>query len=63
MMMSQDEFDKLAASWKTLIVESSSLPDTVAPNPARMLIVDSTDNTTIDTIEKEGQVMVDEGVI
>ena len=63
MMMSEDEFDKLAADRKKLIVESSSLPDTIAPNPASELIVDSTDNTTVETLENEGQVMVDEGAV
>jgi len=50
---------------KKLIVESSSLPDTVAPNPVSMLIADSdsTNNTTVDTLENEGQVMVEEGGI
>jgi hypothetical protein len=41
MMMSEDEFDKLAADRNKLIVESSSLPDTIAPNPSSELIVDS----------------------
>ena len=62
-MMSKEEFDKLAANQNKLIVESSSLPDTIAPNPASELIVDSADNTTVDTLENEGQVMVDEGVV
>ena len=63
MTMSQDEFDKLAANCKKLIVESSSLPDTVALNPASLLIVDLANNTTVDTLENEVQGMVDEGVI
>ena len=37
MMMSKDEFDKLAADQKKLIVESSSLPDTISLNPASEL--------------------------
>ena len=61
MMKSEDEFDKLAADWTKLIVESSSLPDTIALNPASELIVDSANNTTVDTLENEGQVMVDIG--
>ena len=36
---------------------------TIAPNPASELIVDSADNTTVDTLDNEGQVMVDEGAI
>ncbi len=36
-MMSKDEFDKLAADQKKLIVESSSLPDTNSLNPASAL--------------------------
>jgi hypothetical protein len=63
MMMPEDEFEKLCADRKKLIVESSSLPDTVAPNPVSMLIADSTNNTTVDTLENEGQVMVEEGGI
>ena len=56
MMMPKDEFEKLCADRKKLIVESSSLPDTVAPNPVSMLIADSdsTNNTTVDTLENEG---------
>ena len=53
----------MAADRKKLIVESSSLPDTIAPNPASELIVDSTDNTTVETLENEGKVMVDEGAV
>ena len=63
MTMPEDEFEKLCADQKKLIVESSSLPDTVAPNPVSMLIADSTNNTTVDTLENEGQVMVEEGGI
>ena len=63
LMMSHDEIKRLASDQEKLITESSSLPDTVAPNPARFLIVDSVDNTTVDTLDNEGQVMVDEGVI
>ena len=63
MTMPEDEFEKLCADRKKLIVESSSLPDTVAPNPVSMLIADSTNNTTVDTLENEGQVMVEEGGI
>ena len=63
MMMSHDEFKQLAADRENLIVASSSLPDTVAPNPANLLNVDSTENTTVETLENEGQVMVDEGAI
>ena len=37
MTMSKDEFDKLAANKKKLIVESSSLPDTISLNPASEL--------------------------
>ena len=47
---------------KKLIVEPSSLPDTVAP-PLSLLIVNSANNTTVDTLDNEGQVMVDEGEI
>ena len=61
--MSHDEFKQLAADLEKLIVASSSLPDTVAPNPANLLNVDSTKNTTVKTLENEGQVMVDEGAI
>ena len=61
LMMSHDEFKQLAADQENLIVDSSSLPNTVAPNPASLLIVDSVDNTTVNMLDNEGQVMVDEG--
>ena len=69
MTMPEDEFDKLCADRKKLIVESSSSVegndphDTVAPILDSMLIVDSTNNTTADTLDNDGQVMVDEGAI
>ena len=63
MTMPEDEFEKLCADRKKLIVESSSLPDTAAPNPASLLIVDSADNTNMDTLENEVQDMVEEGGI
>jgi hypothetical protein len=50
----------LAADQKKFIVEYSSLLDTIAPSPASELTVDSTNNTTVDTLENEEQVMVDE---
>ena len=62
MTMPDDEFEKLCANRKKLIVESSSLPETVAP-PLPLLIVNSADNTAVDTLDNEGQVMVDEGAI
>ena len=62
MTMPDDEFEKLCADRKKLIVESSSLPETVAP-PLPLLIVNSLDNTAVDTLDNEGQVMVDEGAI
>ena len=62
MTMLDDEFEKLCADRKKLIVESSSLPETVAP-PLPLLIVNSADNTAVDTLDNEGQVMVDEGAI
>ena len=63
MTMPEDEFEKLCADRKKMIVESSSLPDTAAPNPASLLIVDSTNNTNMDTLENEVQDMVEEGGI
>ena len=62
MPMPEDEFEKLCVDRKKLIVESSSLPETVAP-PLPLLIVNSADNTAVDTLDNEGQVMVDEGAI
>ena len=59
MTMPEDEFEKLCADRKKLIVESSSLPDTVAPNPVSMLIVASPNNITVGTLENEGQVRVE----
>ena len=62
MTMPDDEFEKMCADQKKLIVESSSLTDTVAP-PLPLLIVNSANNTTVNTLDNEGQVMVDEGAI
>jgi len=62
MTMPDDEFEKMCADREKLIVESSTLPDTVAP-PLPLLIVDSTDNTTVETLDNEGQIMVDEGAV
>ena len=62
MTMPKDEFEKMCADRKKLIVESSSLTDTVAP-PLPLLIGNSANNTTVDTLDNEGQVMVDEGAI
>jgi len=62
MTMPDDEFEKMCADRKKLIVESFTLPDTVAP-PLPLLIVDSTDNTTVETLDNEGQIMVDEGAV
>ena len=62
MTMPDDEFEKLCANRKKLIVESSSLPETVAP-PLPLLIVNSANNTAVDTLDNEGQVIVDEGAI
>ena len=64
MIMSQeDEFDKLAADLKKLIVESSSSVEDNDPPDTSMLIVESADNTTVDTLENDRQLMVDEGAI
>ncbi len=52
----------MCADPKKLIIESSSLTDTVAP-PLPLLIVNSANNTSVDTLDNEGQVMVDEGEI
>ena len=52
-----------------MIVESSSSVEgndphnTVAPIPDSMLIVNSADNTTADTLDNDRQVMVYEGAI
>ena len=62
MTMPGDEFEKMCADQKKLIVESSTLPDTVAP-PLPLLIVDSANNTTVETLDNEGQIMVDEGAV
>ena len=37
--------------------------NTIAPNPASELIVDSTDYTTVSTLDNVGQIMVDEGAV
>ena len=62
MTMPDDELEKLCADQKKLIVESSSLPETVAP-PLPLLKVNSANNTAVDTLDNAGQVMVDEGAI
>ena len=54
--MSHDEFEKLAADRKKLIVESS-LSDTVAPNTVSLLNVNLANNTIADTPDNEGQFM------
>jgi len=53
---------QMCADRKKLIVESPSLTDTVAP-PLPLLIVDSANNTTVETLDNEGQIMVDEGAV
>jgi len=63
MTMSDVDFEKMCADRKKLIVESSTLPDIIAPNPASELIVDSTDYTTVCTLDNVGQIMVDEGAV
>ena len=52
----------MCANRKKFIVESPSLTDTVAP-PLPLLIVDSANNTTVETLDNEGQIMVDEGAV
>ena len=52
----------MCADRKKLIVESPSLTDIVTP-PLPLLIVNSANNTTMNTLDNEGQIMVDEGAV